>query len=79
MKADFKDGVSKAAGKLSSLASSVMSSIQVRNQNFIDYFCFLFEFYSNKKHPNIFFIEKIEISILLKWVRTGLLFINREI
>jgi ADP-ribosylation factor GTPase-activating protein 2/3 len=31
MKADFKDGVSKAAGKLSSLATSVMSSIQVRN------------------------------------------------
>ena len=30
MKADFKDGVSKAAGKLSSLASSVMSTIQVR-------------------------------------------------
>jgi len=30
MKQDFKEGVSKAAGKLSSLASSVMSSIQVR-------------------------------------------------
>lgn len=30
MTADFKDGVSKAAGKLSSLASSVMSSIQDR-------------------------------------------------
>ena len=30
MKADFKEGVSKAAGRLSSLASSVMSSIQVR-------------------------------------------------
>ncbi|CAF1295295.1 unnamed protein product [Adineta ricciae] len=28
MKADFKEGVSKAAGRLSSLASSVMSSIQ---------------------------------------------------
>ena len=32
MKADFKDGVSKAAGRLSSLASTVMSSIQVRNK-----------------------------------------------
>jgi hypothetical protein len=31
MKSDFKEGVSKAAGRLSSLASSVMSSIQVRN------------------------------------------------
>lgn len=30
MKQDFKEGVSKAAGKLSSLASSVMSSIQDR-------------------------------------------------
>jgi hypothetical protein len=30
MKADFKEGVSKAAGKLSSLASSVMSTMQVR-------------------------------------------------
>ncbi|CAF4844510.1 unnamed protein product, partial [Rotaria socialis] len=29
MKADFKEGVSKAAGRLSSLASSVMSSIQI--------------------------------------------------
>lgn len=29
MKADFKEGVSKAAGRLSSLANSVMSSIQV--------------------------------------------------
>lgn len=29
MKSDFKEGVSKAAGRLSSLASSVMSSIQV--------------------------------------------------
>jgi hypothetical protein len=29
MKADFKEGVSKAAGRLSSIASSVMSSIQV--------------------------------------------------
>ena len=35
MKADFKDGVSKAAGRLSSMASSVMSSIQV---NYV--FCF---------------------------------------
>jgi hypothetical protein len=32
MKADFKEGVSKAAGRLSSLASSVMSSIQVRKR-----------------------------------------------
>ncbi|UJR23693.1 hypothetical protein I4U23_026675 [Adineta vaga] len=32
MKADFKEGVSKAAGRLSSLASSVMSSIQCRQQ-----------------------------------------------
>ncbi len=30
MKSDFKEGVSKAAGRLSSLASSVMSSIQVK-------------------------------------------------
>ncbi|CAF0854974.1 unnamed protein product [Rotaria sp. Silwood1] len=30
MKADFKDGVSKAAGRLSSLANTVMSSIQDR-------------------------------------------------
>jgi len=30
MKADFKDGVSKAAGRLSTLASNVMSSIQDR-------------------------------------------------
>lgn len=30
MKADFKEGVSKAAGRLSSLANSVMSSIQVK-------------------------------------------------
>jgi ADP-ribosylation factor GTPase-activating protein 2/3 len=29
MKADFKDGVSKAAGRLSSIANSMMSSIQV--------------------------------------------------
>jgi hypothetical protein len=33
MKSDFKDGVSKAAGRLSSLASSVMSSIQVRKRS----------------------------------------------
>ena len=33
MKADFKEGVSKAAGRLSSLAGSVMSSIQVRVQS----------------------------------------------
>ncbi len=32
MKADFKEGVTKAAGRLSSLASSVMSSIQVRKR-----------------------------------------------
>ncbi|CAF3653876.1 unnamed protein product [Adineta steineri] len=32
MKADFKEGVTKAAGRLSSLASSVMSSIQETNQ-----------------------------------------------
>jgi hypothetical protein len=35
MKADFKEGVSKAAGRLSSLASSVMSSIQVRQLSMI--------------------------------------------
>lgn len=38
MKADFKDGVSKAAGRLSSLASSVMSSIQVRTEKSKDPF-----------------------------------------
>ena len=35
MKADFKDGVSKAAGRLSSMATSVMSSIQVMNTRII--------------------------------------------
>ncbi|CAM4756178.1 unnamed protein product [Rotaria magnacalcarata] len=33
MKADFKEGVSKAAGRLSSLANSVMSSIQLINRH----------------------------------------------
>ena len=58
MKSDFKDGVSKAAGRLSSLANSVMSSIQVREKRKADQsILFTYKMY-------IFFIEKIE-----NWVR----------
>jgi hypothetical protein len=50
MKADLKEGVSKAAGKLSSLASSVMSSIQVQIKPKTDFFLFNFHY----KNSNIF-------------------------
>jgi hypothetical protein len=33
MKQDFKEGVSKMAGKLSNMASNVMSSLQVKINN----------------------------------------------
>jgi hypothetical protein len=53
MKSDFKDGVSKAAGRLSSLASSVMSSIQVRKTNRNQSFLY---------HSKSIVIEKIELG-----------------
>lgn len=49
MKADFKEGVSKAAGRLSSLASSVMSSIQVRKISDIET-VFILKFIIKKTH-----------------------------
>ncbi len=60
MKADFKDGVSKAAGKLSSLASTVMSSIQVRIKTREIFFSFTFII----KNENIFYRENKVLFIL---------------
>ncbi len=60
MKADFKDGVSKAAGKLSSLASTVMSSIQVRIKTREIFFSFTFII----KNANIFYRENKVLFIL---------------
>jgi hypothetical protein len=54
MKSDLKEGVSKAAGKLSSLASSVMSSIQVRIKTKRDFF--VFNFHNTEIH--IFFYRE---------------------